>query len=85
MGNAGGGIFPRGDFSFIALLLQCAGVVACFLWVFPLAFIIFKLLDKFLGIRASTLHEQRGLDYTEHYEIGYPDPEFQKRLDSNEV
>ena len=24
-----------------------------------------------IGVRASTEHEQRGLDYTEHYEIGY--------------
>jgi Amt family ammonium transporter len=29
-------------------------------------------------VRASTLHEQHGLDYTEHYELGYP--EFQKSL-----
>jgi Amt family ammonium transporter len=25
------------------------------------------------GLRASTLDEARGLDYTEHYEIGYPE------------
>jgi Amt family ammonium transporter len=47
----------------------------------PTAFLFFKLLDNYLGVRASTLDEQRGLDYTEHYEVGYP--EFQKRLDSN--
>jgi Amt family ammonium transporter len=29
-----------------------------------------------MGLRAPTLHEQRGLDYTEHHEIGYP--EFQE-------
>lgn len=76
-------LFPHGSFSFAALLVQCTGVVACFLWSFPLAYLVFKLLDKCVGIRASTLHEQRGLDYTEHYEVGYP--EFQKRLDSNEA
>jgi Amt family ammonium transporter len=76
-------LFPHDAFSIKALLVQCLGVASCFLWAFPLAFIIFKLLDKVLGIRASTLHEQRGLDYTEHYEVGYP--EFQKRLDSNEA
>jgi Amt family ammonium transporter len=27
-------------------------------------------------LRASTLDEQRGLDFTEHYELGYP--EFQQ-------
>lgn len=74
-------LFPRDTFSFSALLVQLAGVVACFLWAFPMAFLFFKLLDRYVGVRASTLHEQRGLDYTEHYEVGYP--EFQKRLDSN--
>lgn len=73
-------LFP---FSSAALLVQLTGIVACFLWSFPLAFIAFKLLDKTIGIRASTIHEQRGLDYTEHYEVAYP--EFQKRLDSNDA
>lgn len=76
-------LFPREAFDFHALIVQCTGALACFLWAFPLAFGVFKLLDKSLGIRASTLHEQRGLDYTEHYEVGYP--EFQKRLDANEA
>ncbi|MDD5275693.1 MAG: ammonium transporter [Methylovulum sp.] len=74
-------LFPQGDFSFSALLVQLAGVVAGFLWAFPVAYGFFKLLDKSLGVKASTLHEQRGLDYTEHFEIGYP--EFQKRLDAD--
>jgi Amt family ammonium transporter len=26
-----------------------------------------------VGIRSSTLHEQRGLDFTEHGELGYPE------------
>jgi Amt family ammonium transporter len=76
-------LFSRGDFSFDVLLIQCLGIFVCFLWSFPMAYLMFKALDKYIGIRASTLHEQRGLDYTEHYEVGYP--EFQKRLDSNEA
>ena len=76
-------LFSRGDFSLHSLFAQCTGIVVCFLWAFPLAYGVFKLLDKVMGIRASTLHEQRGLDYTEHYEVAYP--EFQKRLDSNEA
>jgi Amt family ammonium transporter len=74
-------LFPQGAFSFSTLLVQMTGIVACFVWAFPTAFLFFKLLDNYLGVRASTLDEQRGLDYTEHYEVGYP--EFQKRLDSN--
>ncbi|MDP3010316.1 MAG: hypothetical protein Q8N30_14775 [Methylococcales bacterium] len=44
-------LFPHDAFSIKALLVQCLGVASCFLWAFPLAFIIFKLLDKVLGIR----------------------------------
>ncbi|MDD5273983.1 MAG: ammonium transporter, partial [Methylovulum sp.] len=76
-------LFPKGDFTFSALFIQLTGIAAAFLWAFPLAFGFFKLLEKTIGIRASTLHEQRGLDYTEHYEVGYP--EFQKRLDSSDT
>ncbi len=71
-------LFPQGEFSLHTLLIQATGVVMAFLWSFPLAYISFKAIDMYLGARASTLHEQRGLDYTEHYELGYP--EFQKSL-----
>ena len=30
-------------------------------------------IDRLMGLRAPTLNEQRGLDYTEHHEIGYPE------------
>lgn len=70
-------------FSLGFVMVQLTGIVACFAWAFSVAFLLFKLLDKFIGIRASTLHEQRGLDYTEHYEVGYP--EFQKRLDGKMI
>ncbi len=56
--------------------VQLLGIVASFLWTFPLAWLLFKAIDKFSGLRAPTLHEQRGLDFTEHHEIGYP--EFQE-------
>jgi Amt family ammonium transporter len=76
-------LFPVSLFDFNFLLVQLTGIFACFFWTFPLALCFFKLLDKLIGIRASTLHEQRGLDYTEHYEVGYP--EFQKRLDDSKA
>ncbi len=71
-------LFPEKGFSIDLLFSQFIGISTAFLWAFPVAFAFFKLLDKLIGIRASTLHEQRGLDYTEHYELGYP--EFQKSL-----
>ncbi len=74
-------IFPgSGDFDFNYLLIQLLGVAVAFVWAFTLSFLIFKLIDITIGLRASTLHEQRGLDYTEHYELGYP--EFQQSLSS---
>lgn len=73
-------LFSEQPFSTSVLLAQLTGVVAAFVWAFSLAFLFFKLLDLTMGIRVSTLHEQRGLDYSEHHELGYP--EFQKRLDS---
>ena len=71
------GLFYNGDmFSSQRLMIQLLGVAACFAWTFPVAFLTFKVLDRALGIRSSSLNEQRGLDYTEHAELGYP--EFQK-------
>ena len=40
-------------------------------WAFAMGWGMYKALDALMGLRASTEHEQRGLDYTEHYEIGY--------------
>jgi Amt family ammonium transporter len=76
-------LFPQHEFSLHSLLIQCVGVIVAFLWTFPLSYLCFKGLDMYWGVRASTLHEQRGLDYTEHFELGYP--EFQKSLIANPV
>lgn len=74
-------VFPsNGIFDFQQLLIQLLGVAVAFAWAFGLSFLVFKLIDATIGLRASTLHEQRGLDYTEHYELGYP--EFQQSLNS---
>lgn len=76
-GTIAAGLFYAGDmFSSQRISVQLLGVLACFAWTFPTAFLMFKLIERTLGIRASSLHEQRGLDYTEHFELGYP--EFQK-------
>ncbi len=76
-GTLAAGLFHRDDhFNFAQVLIQTIGIVACFVWSFTLAYITFKLIDKSLGLRASTVAQQRGLDYAEHFEVGYP--EFQK-------
>jgi ammonium transporter, Amt family len=56
--------------------VQALGCVAAFVWAFGGSMLMYKMIDKVVPLRASTLDEQRGLDFTEHYELGYP--EFQK-------
>lgn len=78
-GTLAAGLFYAGDlFNFERVAIQLIGIGGALLWAFPLAWFTFWLLKRTLGLRADTLHEQRGLDYTEHYEVGYP--EFQKEL-----
>jgi Amt family ammonium transporter len=73
------GLFFQGDmFAPGRVAVQLLGIAVAFLWTFPTSWLLFKWVDRVLGLRASTLHEQRGLDYTEHYELGYP--EFQRTI-----
>ena len=78
-GTLAAGIFLKGNmFSFEQIFVQFIGVAAGFIWAFPVALLMYFAIDKLIGLRASSLDEQRGLDYSEHYEIGYP--EFQTEL-----
>ena len=53
--------------------VQLLGISACFLWVFPTAFLMFKLIDMTVGLRVSPEEEIEGLDFTEHGGNAYPD------------
>ena len=76
-GTLAAGLFKAGDmFNSIQVLTQLIGIAAAFLWTFPAALAMYFVIDKLVGLRASTLDEQRGLDYAEHFEVGYP--EFQR-------
>jgi Amt family ammonium transporter len=76
-GTLAAGLFKAGDlFSWAVVKVQLLGIGAAFLWAFPVALLTYRILDRVIGMRADSLDEQRGLDYTEHYEIGYP--EFQR-------
>lgn len=78
-GTMAAGIFLKDNmFNIEQIFVQLIGVAAGFLWAFPLALLMYYVIDKLIGLRASSLDEQRGLDYSEHYEIGYP--EFQTEL-----
>jgi Amt family ammonium transporter len=52
---------------------QFVGVIAAFAFVFPVSFIIFKVIDMTVGMRASDEDQIRGLDISEHAAAGYPD------------
>lgn len=77
-GTVAAGLFFEADrFNSHIISIQVLGVAAAFVWGFGIAFVVFKVLDKLLGgLRVSKQHEQRGLDYTEHAELSYP--EFQR-------
>ncbi len=72
-GTLAAGIFNIGGTSFKIIGVQLLGIVACFLWVFPMAFLMFKLIDKTVGLRISPEEEMEGLDLAEHGGNAYPD------------
>ena len=72
-GTLAAGIFNIGGTSFKIIGVQLLGIGACFLWVFPMAFLMFKLIDKTVGLRISSEEELEGLDLAEHGGNAYPD------------
>ncbi|MGD9971896.1 MAG: ammonium transporter [Desulfatirhabdiaceae bacterium] len=72
-GTLAAGIFNAGGFSLKLVGVQLLGVASCFIWVFPLAYGLFKLIDVTIGLRVSPEEEMEGLDVAEHGGIAYPD------------
>jgi Amt family ammonium transporter len=72
-GTLAAGIFNLGGTSAKIIGVQVLGIAACFLWVFPVALIMFKLIDKTIGLRVSPEEELEGLDLSEHGGTAYPD------------
>jgi Amt family ammonium transporter len=72
-GTLGAGLFNIGGTSLGIVMVQLLGIAACFLWTFPTAFMMFKLIDKTIGLRVSPEEELEGLDITEHGGNAYPD------------
>ncbi len=78
-GTLAAGLFHvDGLFQIDVIVIQLLGIGAAFLWAFPLAWLCFMVIGWVMPLRAEPVHEQRGLDYTEHAEVGYP--EFQSDL-----
>ncbi len=72
-GTLAAGIFNIGGTSMGIISVQLIGIAACFLWTFPAAFLMFKLIDKTIGLRVSPEEEMEGLDIVEHGGNAYPD------------
>ena len=73
-GTLAAGWFLQSDpYNLHNLWVQAVGCVVAFLWAFPLALLVYWVLEKTIGLRASNLQQQRGLDFTEHHELGYPE------------
>jgi len=69
-GGASGLLFGGG---LAQLGVQALGVASVFAFVFAGAFIVFKIIDKAMGLRVSEEEETRGLDISEHGTVAYPD------------
>jgi Amt family ammonium transporter len=53
------------------MIEQAIGVAATIAFSFTVSFVLFKLIDKTIGLRVDDEAEEIGLDLTEHNEAGY--------------
>jgi len=73
-GTLAAGMFYHGDlFSTDRIMTQLVGIGAGFVWAFFGCLVLFQLIHLTMGMRVDSEHEQRGLDFTEHHEVGYPE------------
>ena len=72
-GTLAAGIFNMGGTSAKIIGVQLLGIGTCFVWTFATAFILFKVIDKTIGLRVSPEEEAGGLDHAEHGGNAYPD------------
>ena len=72
-GTLAAGIFNIGGTSAKIIGVQILGIGTCFVWTFCTAFILFKIIDKTIGLRVTPEEEAQGLDHGEHGGNAYPD------------
>jgi len=73
-GTLAAGLFYSGDmFSLERIIVQLIGIVVAFVWGTSISYGLFWLMNRISSVRVSTKFEQRGLDISEHKEIGYSD------------
>jgi Amt family ammonium transporter len=64
------GLFYGGASQFVA---QIIGTVTCFVFIFVISWVFFKILDMVIGMRVSPEMELEGLDVPEMGVHGYPE------------
>ena len=85
-GTLAAGLFLINNmFDPIQIMVQLIGIGVAFLWVFSSAYGMYWLISKTVGLRVSALHEQRGLDITEHGEIGYPEFNYESAYSADQL
>jgi ammonium transporter, Amt family len=73
-GTIAAGAFYSGDLlDGHRMQVQLVGGGVALVWGLSTGFVMFKLFDVLMGLRVSPQDEQRGLDYAEHFEVGYRD------------
>jgi ammonium transporter, Amt family len=72
-GTLAAGLFNMNGVTLAGVGVQALGIAACFFWTFPTAFILFKTIEKTIGLRVTPEEEMEGLDYAEHGGVAYPD------------
>ena len=79
-GTLAAGIFNMGGTSAKIIGVQLLGIGSCFVWAFGTGFVMFKLIEKTVGLRVSPEEELEGLDYSEHRANAYPDFQVASRV-----
>jgi Amt family ammonium transporter len=72
-GTLAAGLFNIGGTSAKIIGVQVLGIGTAFVWAFGAGFIIFKLIEKTVGLRVTAEEEIEGLDFGEHGASAYPD------------
>lgn len=71
-------IFKEGGADVRQMCIQLLGSATAILFAFPTAYVMYRAIGAWMQLRVASIDEQRGLDFAEHAEVGYP--EFQEGL-----
>ncbi|MCS6984357.1 MAG: ammonium transporter [Leptospiraceae bacterium] len=74
-GDGKAGLFYGGGFSLLGV--QALGVLLAFVWAFGVAYVVFLLLKKTIGLRVEEHEELEGLDVSEHGNEAYATETYQ--------